>query len=174
MIHILNDIDTELINELYTNGTIKKNGYDIKENDIITLKNGSKSAICIVRGNTLKLVRTKKLLKSFQPDNLKQTAYVNYLLDPDIRCVLCTGVAGSGKSLMAIAVAYEEIINGNYQQLVIMRPPVSPSKKFNSGFVPGTLSEKLRPWMEVFFSSLDKVKHYFRRKDNNPWNILKD
>jgi len=156
----------EEINKLYKNKTVEKiEGDDkLRENDIYIFKSESQSAITRVRNQRYELLETVKFGKSFEPLNLEQNIYMNYLLDKDIKCVVAIGDAGTGKTICAMAYAYQSMLDGVYQNVIISRPPVSASKKFETGFKPGTLEEKIKPWMLIFYDNLGKAKQYFTQK----------
>ena len=70
--------------------------------------------------------------------------------DPDpmaehgIRLITISGPAGSGKSFLTLAAAWERLERGHFERIVITRPMVDVGTSM--GFLPGTLEEKLRPW----------------------------
>jgi len=158
-IHELSVEDVSIINELFKKEKIhnfleKK----IKENDIYIFKNGSRSAITRVKNQEFKLVKEQQILEHITGENKDQQILIEFLRDEEIKCIIVTGNSGSGKTFVSCAYAYEALKEGNYQQLIISRVPVSPSKKFDLGFIPGLASEKLAPWMQVFYSTIDKIK----------------
>jgi PhoH-like ATPase len=80
------------------------------------------------------------------PRNREQHFAFDALMDPNIPLVTLVGLAGSGKSLMALACALEQVEDtGTYDKLVVSRP-VQPMGK-DIGYLPGTVQEKLDPWM---------------------------
>ena len=88
------------------------------------------------------------------PKNKEQAMAMDLLMDPDIPVVTLTGPAGSGKTLLACAAGLHQIMSsGNskpgtekpYSRLIISRP-VFPMGK-DIGYLPGTLQEKLEPWL---------------------------
>lgn len=88
--------------------------------------------------------------------NVEQAMVLDALLDPDISLVTISGLAGSGKTLLAAACALELIANQNkYSRMVITRPIVSVGKEL--GFLPGSIEEKLDPWMTPFKDALDVI-----------------
>lgn len=64
---------------------------------------------------------------------------------PDgIRLIIVSGPAGSGKSFLTLAAAWERLERGHFDRIVITRPMVDVGTSM--GFLPGTLEEKLKPW----------------------------
>jgi len=78
--------------------------------------------------------------------NKEQLLALNLLMNPDIKVVSLIGRAGSGKTLLAMAAGLEQALEqDNYKKLVVSRP-VQPMGK-DIGFLPGTMEEKMRPWL---------------------------
>ena len=61
-----------------------------------------------------------------------------------IRLITASGPAGSGKSFLTLAAAWERLERGHFERIIITRPMVDVGTSM--GFLPGTLEEKLRPW----------------------------
>lgn len=80
-----------------------------------------------------------------RPRNTQQTFLFDALFRTDVHLVMITGKAGTGKTLITMAAALEEVNRGIFDQIVVARPTVSMGKEI--GFLPGSLDEKLAPWM---------------------------
>ena len=76
-------------------------------------------------------------------------------MDPKIKLVTLIGKAGSGKTLLATATAMQLVINEkeNFQRILISRP-IQPMGR-DIGFLPGTIEEKLQPWMQPIYDNLE-------------------
>lgn len=61
-----------------------------------------------------------------------------------VRLITVSGPAGSGKSFLTLAAAWERLERGHFDRIVVTRPMVDVGTSM--GFLPGTLEEKLRPW----------------------------
>ena len=145
----------EQINILYKNKSLDKQGDEkLRENDIYIFKNESQSAVARVKNQRYELLKDIKFGKDFKALNMEQNVFMNYLRDDEIKCVVCTGDAGTGKTIITMAFAYDAMMNGTYQNVIISRPPVSPSRKFDTGFKPGTLDEKMKPWLQIFYDNI--------------------
>lgn len=97
-------------------------------------------------GEPVKVLKTIKPSWGVSPRNREQHFAFDALMDPNIPLVTLVGLAGSGKSLMALACALEQVEDlGIYDKLVVSRP-VQPMGK-DIGYLPGTVQEKLDPWM---------------------------
>ncbi len=80
-----------------------------------------------------------------RPRSKEQQFALDLLLDPEVRIVALDGMAGTGKTLLALAAGLEQVIETSlYDKLSIYRPVV-PVGKAELGFLPGTLDEKLEP-----------------------------
>ena len=86
---------------------------------------------------------------------------MDLLFDKDVNIISLTGPAGTGKTLLATACALEQVMNttgasGGYDKLIITRP-VQPMGR-DIGFLPGTLEEKMLPWIAPI---RDNLEHLF-------------
>lgn len=98
-----------------------------------------------------------------RPRNLEQTIALDLLLDPDIHLVTLVGKAGTGKTLMAVAAGLQHVLDdGTFGRLVVSRP-IFPLGR-DVGFLPGTLEEKLNPWMQPIFDNLEYIFAANRRR----------
>ena len=86
--------------------------------------------------------------------NPNQQLYIDTLntLFPSI--VVATGPAGSAKSYIAVAVGIDKLVNKQYKRLVITRPAVSVDEEM--GFLPGSITEKMDPWMRPLYDTFYK------------------
>jgi PhoH-like ATPase len=81
-----------------------------------------------------------------QARNLEQDIAMNLLMDPEIDLVSLLGLAGSGKTLLALACGLQQTLDvGLYDRIVITRATVPMGQDI--GFLPGTEREKMEPWM---------------------------
>jgi PhoH-like ATPase len=88
------------------------------------------------------------------PRNLEQRMALALLLDPGVKLVTLVGRAGSGKTLMAAAAALHQIVETRVFQRALLSRPVQPLGR-DIGFLPGTVEEKLAPWMAALNDSLE-------------------
>ena len=88
------------------------------------------------------------------PRNKEQMFSIDLLMDPTIPIVTLIGRAGSGKTLLALAAGLEQTLEKSiYKKLVVSRP-VQPVGK-DIGFLPGTLEEKMAPWLMPIQDNLE-------------------
>lgn len=89
-----------------------------------------------------------------KPRNREQHFAFDALLDERVKLVTLMGKAGTGKTLLAMAAGLKRtIVDREYRRLVVARPTVSVGKEI--GFLPGTLEEKLNPWMQPIHDALE-------------------
>lgn len=94
----------------------------------------------------LKVLKSPRPSWGVTPRNREQHFAFDALMDPNIPLVTLVGLAGSGKSLLSLACALEQVHDlGVYDKLVVSRP-IQPMGK-DLGYLPGILAEKLDPWM---------------------------
>ena len=88
------------------------------------------------------------------PRNSNQELYINTLNNINPSIVVATGPAGSAKSYIAVAVGIDKLVNKEYKRLVITRPAVSVDEEM--GFLPGSITEKMDPWMRPLYDTFYK------------------
>ena len=107
------------------------------------------------RDGTLSLVtRHKEGAWGILARNREQVFALDLLLDDAIPLVTLDGMAGTGKTLMAIAAGLKRVADDKrYRRLVVARP-IFPLGR-DLGYLPGSVDEKLNPWMKPIFDNLD-------------------
>ncbi len=86
--------------------------------------------------------------------NKEQKFGLELLSNDNIKVVTLVGSAGTGKTLLALAVGLEKVVEQNkYTRLLITRPVIPMGQDL--GYLPGTKEEKLRPWMQPIFDNLE-------------------
>ena len=89
-----------------------------------------------------------------KPRNREQHFAFDALLDDRIKIVTLMGKAGTGKTLLAMAAGLKRtVVDREFRRLVVARPTISMGKEL--GFLPGTLEEKLSPWMQPIHDALE-------------------
>ena len=158
------DITTHELQRFASSGritlTAKRIG-DVMINDSALLTAGEKTSIPAklnAQGEFVRLIHTPEDIKvgqgrSIKPMNLGQTCLLDALLDPEISLVTCYGQAGTGKTLLAVAAGLSQVFGRTYNGLTVSRPIVAMGQTV--GFLPGTLQEKMRPWLQPVYDALD-------------------
>ena len=92
---------------------------------------------------------------NIHPLNDEQRMLMDALLDEDIKLVTCSGKAGTGKTLVSIAMALFQTLGDDnlYERVFITRPLVHIGK--DTGALPGTLDEKMAPYIAPFYDNLE-------------------
>jgi PhoH-like ATPase len=87
--------------------------------------------------------------------NLEQQFFIDALLDDSIALVTCFGKAGTGKTLLSIGCALHQTHDdqSRYDGVSISRPVMALGKDI--GFLPGTMEEKMKPWLQPYFDALE-------------------
>ncbi|MFC1637784.1 PhoH family protein [Patescibacteria group bacterium] len=170
---------SQFINELYSHKYAILPNYegseDLRKNEFVileSLENSKHGGIGVVESDrTIRVVpENKKKIFSIMPKNTQQKMATNLLLDPDISLVTLVGEAGTGKTLLALAVAFELVfkqkelgmIRGTegllgdepkFEKLYVSRPLIPMGKDF--GFLPGDKDEKLSHWMQPILDNIE-------------------
>jgi PhoH-like ATPase len=154
----------EQIAQVYSTG-IELEG-DYHENECITLycsSNPNQSALGVYKNGFVRAI--EKLpdtgISRIRPQNREQSFAMELLLDDTIPLVSITGLAGSGKTLLAIAAALSKVTDQTYSRVLVARP-VTPLGNQDLGFLPGNIEEKMNPWLSPIYDSLDVI---FNSKD---------
>ena len=87
--------------------------------------------------------------------NLEQQFFMDALLDDSISLVTCFGKAGTGKTLISTGCAIWQTLeeNSRYDGVSISRPVIALGKDI--GFLPGSLEEKMTPWLQPYHDALE-------------------
>jgi len=101
----------------------------------------------------LSLNEKKKFEEKFtKPKNIHQEQLVNHLRNKNKKIIIVTGPAGTGKTLFATEYGIHNFLTGVYDKLIFTRPSVSVDEEL--GFLPGTLEEKMAPWIRPIYDVL--------------------
>lgn len=161
------EVDFSVIDRFYTGEPfiLPEQKNKLFPNQFLLLKDETvnKSAICRYMGEDkpLKKVNKFKNIWGLSARNKEQQYAMDLLFDKNIHIMSLTGPAGTGKTLLATACALEQVMNttstnGGYDKLIITRP-VQPMGR-DIGFLPGTLEEKMAPWIAPI---RDNLEHLF-------------
>ena len=156
------DVDT-----FYAQGTLALNETALKANQYVLLRdreNPSHSAIGRFDGVGKKLVPLRKLrdgVWGIRPRNKEQHCALDLLLCDDVKLVTLIGKAGTGKTMLALAAGLQKTReDGVYQKLLVSRP-IFPLGK-DLGYLPGSVEEKLNPWMQPIFDNVEYLMNLSR------------
>lgn len=144
---------------------------DKKEtNGYYILKNGKTSSLAFYNHHSDQIERIEKeFVYGIKPKNAEQAFAFHALLNTDVKLVAMQGVAGTGKTLLALASALEQ--NKKFNQVILARPLVPLSNK-EIGFLPGDADDKIGPYMEPLWDNLKFIKSQFGENEKKYKAIL--
>ena len=161
-------VDDQIIEHFYAGEEIvldEEQGVRLHPNQFLMLQssaNPKKTALCRFNAPHLPLKPTlqkwPEISWGIKPRNKEQAFAFDLLFDDNVPLVTLIGKAGSGKTLMAIAAAMEQTLGMGktvYKKIIISRP-VQPLGK-DIGFLPGTMEEKMLPWLKPIQDNLQMV-----------------
>ncbi|EEF59854.1 PhoH family protein [Pedosphaera parvula] len=156
-------VSAEKMAAFRTNGELELNGGNTYfPNEYCTLMeetNPKRTALTKVDPTGKKLVPiidNREGVWGIKPRNREQHFAFDALLDDRIKLVTLMGKAGTGKTLMAMAAGLKKtVLDREFRRLVVARPTISMGKEL--GFLPGSLEEKLAPWMQPIHDALEML-----------------
>ena len=163
----LDDINSEHIDELFKKNLVNRKKIlkrkKFPANNYFILKS-EKNSVLGYYNQTEDVVEKvdKELVYGIKPKNAEQTFALHAMLNPNIRLISINGVAGTGKTLLALASALEQ--RRNFKQIYLARPIVPLSNK-DIGYLPGDIKSKLNPYMEPLWDNLKFIQHQFKESD---------
>jgi len=131
---------------------------DLIPNEFVILKaeGTSKSALArydLKTKSLVPLVRAETAPWGIKPLNIEQRFALELLLNPEISLVTLVGLAGSGKTMIALASALQQTLEEKlYRRILVARPVIAVGHDL--GFLPGTKEEKLTNWMGAIYDNL--------------------
>ena len=122
----------------------------------VTLCTASQSALGrITPGGMVRLVRGDRQAFGLQGRSAEQRIALDLLLDPEIGIVSLGGRAGTGKSALALCAGLEAVLERNeHRRIVVFRPLYAVGGQ-NLGYLPGSETEKMNPWAQAVFDTLE-------------------
>jgi PhoH-like ATPase len=136
---------------------------DFKANHYYILKSSRSSSLVTYNGleNSVERVE-KRVMYGIKPRNAEQTFAIHAIMNPEVRLVTLQGVAGTGKTLLALAGSLEQ--RRNFKQIYLARPIVPLSNK-DIGYLPGDIKSKINPYMQPLWDNLKFIKNQFNESD---------
>lgn len=163
----LEDINSEHIDELFKKNRVGRSKIlkrkKFPANNYFILKSEKNSVLGYLNPQEDQVEKVEKqMVYGIKPKNAEQTFAMHAMLNPDIKLVSINGVAGTGKTLLALASALEQ--RRNFKQIYLARPIVPLSNK-DIGYLPGDIKSKLNPYMEPLWDNLKFIQHQFKEND---------
>jgi PhoH-like ATPase len=162
------DVTDEQIDMLYNEGGLSYKVLFKKKpipNHFFILKSAKASALVYYNPTTEKLERVEKQTAyGIKPKNAEQVFAMHAVMNPEIKLVTLSGVAGTGKTLLALSGAIEQ--KQEFRQIYLARPIVPLSNK-DIGFLPGDIKSKLNPYMEPLWDNLKFIQSQFKETERD-------
>ncbi len=163
---LIENLSKKVIDSLYQKGYCTPKDLKIKDpipNQYFILRNTTTSALGYYNPLTDRIERVEKRpAYKITPRNAEQVFALHAVLNPEVKLVTLQGVAGTGKTLIALAGALEQ--KRNFKQVFLSRPIVPLSNK-DIGYLPGDIKSKLNPYMEPLFDNLKFIQNQYGEKD---------
>ena len=170
----INDIDPELVDKIYKEGFCSPDEIGVKApipNHYFILKNDKTSILTYYNAILNRIERLeKRSAYRITPRNAEQVFAFHAILNPNVKLVTLQGIAGTGKTLLALAGALEQ--KRNFKQIYLARPVVPLSNK-DIGYLPGDIKSKLNPYMEPLWDNLKFIQNQYSEKDKE-YKIIAD
>lgn len=160
-------VSPDKINDLYEQGSCEPSEVLGKKaptkNSYYILKSGKKSILAYYNPITEKVEHVEKRpVYGIKPRNAEQTFAIHAIMNPEVKLVTMQGVAGTGKTLIALAAALEQ--KRSFKQIYLARPIVPLSNK-DIGYLPGDIKSKLNPYMEPLWDNLKFIQNQYSETD---------
>ena len=159
-------LDKALLDKVYLEGFCTPGDLGITApipNEYYILKNTKASVLAYynpISGNVEKV--EKRTAYRITPRNSEQVFALHAIMNPQVQLVTLQGVAGTGKTLLALAGAMEQI--KQYKQVHMARPIVPLSNK-EIGFLPGDIKSKITPFMEPLYDNLKFIQSQYKENE---------
>lgn len=154
--------DSSVIDQLHEKSIISAKGIldnNMQGNHYYILKNHKSSILAWYNPVSKNLEKVeKRMAYGIKPKNAEQTFAMHALMNDDIKLVTIQGVAGTGKTLLALACALEN--RSTYRQIYLARPIVPLNNK-DIGFLPGDIKAKINPYMEPLWDNLKFIQNQY-------------
>jgi PhoH-like ATPase len=163
---LIENADKSIIDSLYENGFCLAEDIGIDNpipNHYFIIKNGRSSALAFYDPIMERINRVEKVSAyRITPRNAEQVFALHAIINPKIKLVTLQGIAGTGKTLLALAGALEQ--KRNFKQIYLARPIVPLSNK-DIGYLPGDIKSKLNPYMEPLWDNLKFIQNQYNEND---------
>lgn len=166
------NVDRKGIDRLYAEGLCELSDLGVERvypNQYFILQGEGSSALAYYNPRNQLVERLEKHpVSKITPRNAEQVFALHAVTNPNIKLVTLQGIAGTGKTLLALAGAWNQ--RRNYKQLFLARPIVPLSNK-DIGFLPGDAKSKIEPYMQPLYDNLKFIQNQFGEHDKEFQNI---
>ncbi len=164
----------DVIDTLYTDGSLEVDLFDGRlklrdhQNIYVVLTNkvedekgnvlipSTSSAITRVIGDRLVKLSIQKdtLVGGIRPRNKEQQMALDALTDDSIKALTLTGMAGTGKTLLALAAGLHKIDQKIYDRIILTRP-MTQVGRHDLGILPGEVNDKFGPYLQNYMCNME-------------------
>lgn len=166
------NVNRKVIERLYSEGLCEVSDLEISSpvpNQYFILQSNGASALGYYNPRNQLIERLEKqTVAKINPRNAEQVFALHAVTNPNTRLVTLQGIAGTGKTLLALAGAWNQ--RRNYKQIFLARPIVPLSNK-DIGFLPGDAKSKIEPYMQPLYDNLKFIQNQFGEHDKEYQNI---
>lgn len=164
---VIDSVDPDVIDLLYAKGYCPPEDLlgdaALTKNHYYILRSGKKSILAFYNSaNGMVEHVEKRSVYGIKPRNAEQAFAIHAVTKPSVKLVTMQGVAGTGKTLIALAGALEQ--KREYKQIYLARPIVPLSNK-DIGYLPGDIKSKLNPYMEPLWDNLKFIQNQYSEND---------
>ncbi|AHK29710.1 ATP-binding protein [Rhodococcus wratislaviensis IFP 2016] len=151
------DVASSSIDELFSEGVVDlEEARELPCHTGIRLLGGSSSALGRVNADKrVQLVRGEREAFGLHGRSAEQRIALDILLDDSVGIVSLGGKAGTGKSALALTAGLEAVLERRTQRKVVVFRPLYAVGGQELGYLPGSESEKMGPWAQAVFDTLD-------------------
>lgn len=168
----LENVQQKTIDRLYSEGLCMPEEIGLEDpipNHYFILRSNGASALAFYNPRNDLIERLEKhQISKITPRNAEQVFALHAITNPHIKLVTLQGIAGTGKTLLALAGAWNQ--RRNYKQLYLARPIVPLSNK-DIGFLPGDAKSKTDPYMQPLYDNLKFIQYQYGEHDKEFKNI---
>ncbi|MGI8893228.1 MAG: PhoH family protein [Bacteroidia bacterium] len=163
---VIENISRKVIDQIYKPGApykevLKKKPY-ANNYFILRSKEGASALAFFNPENENIEIVTKENAYGIKPRNAEQAFAMHAIMNPNVLLVTVQGVAGTGKTLIALAAAMAQ--KAKFRQIYLARPIVPLSNK-DIGFLPGDIKSKINPYMEPLWDNLKFIQSQYQESD---------
>jgi len=165
------DVPAKVIDRMYQQKIVTVDDVDLSENECVLLVDaGNPKHTGLGRAAGAHQLRSMnpayESAWKVQPRSKEQRMALELLLDPEVALVTLIGQAGTGKTLLALAVGLTATLHDErYEKMLVSRPVIPLGRDI--GYLPGSKDEKMKLWMQPIFDNLSYLFGLTHNGDNN-------
>jgi phosphate starvation-inducible protein PhoH and related proteins len=138
----------QLVGELVS---LVRQGREVGSQEVrLALRHFSQKTEDTFRDVQAELINVSPKKRSVRPKGARQAQYIQAVRENDI--VIGIGPAGTGKTYLAMAMAVSALLHKQVSRIILTRPAVEAGEKL--GYLPGTLTEKINPYLRPLYDAL--------------------